>query len=311
MTDVPVAAPPGKRDAAALLADHEWPDEPRYAPGRCRAHDPDREGPVRLVVLGDSFSFTDEAGPQLPDAPGLWPNVAREHLARMLDLDVRVQVLARPARTVREALDLVRKDRHVQFEVLAHAHAVVVALGSYDHAPMGVPGALQALVPHLRPPRLRRTVRDGLHTAYPWLVRATRGRFTRTPASTFDRAYDALLAHVRAVAHGAAGVALGPSSHRSSYYGDRHDRFGERAAGQLARAEAQGFTPLSAWERVRPHVEHLNPDGIHWPLVAHDAVGRAVATALAPQLSGDAARPPRPGRGEEHGSDVVSPAPSS
>ena len=127
----------------AFLADHEWPDEPRYAPGRRRAHG---EGPVRLVVLGDSFSFTDEDGPQLPDAPQLWPNVAAAHLTDELGVAVDLAVLARPARTVREALDLVRKDRHVQFEVLARADALVLALGSYDHAPMGIPTPLEALV---------------------------------------------------------------------------------------------------------------------------------------------------------------------
>lgn len=288
----------GRDGTARVLADHAWPDEPRYAPGRRRAHDVEREGSVRLVVLGDSFSFTDESGPQLPDAPGLWPNVAAAALRERLQTPVRVQVLARPARTVSEALDLVRKDRHVQFEVLAEAHAVVVALGSYDHAPMGVPSAVQALVPFLRPPRLRRRVRDGLHRAYPWLVRLTGGRFARTPAGAFARAHDALLAHVRAVAHGAAGAALGPSSHRSPYYGGTHPGFPQRAAAQLEQADAQGFVPVPAWEHVLPHVDHLNDDGIHWPQAAHAAVGEAVATALAPQLAGEADRPPRPGRDE-------------
>lgn len=283
---------------AAPFADHEWPDEPRYAPGRRRAHDADREGPVRLVVVGDSFSFTDERGPQLPGEPSLWPNVTADHLGQRLGVPVEVQVLARPARTVPQALDLVRKDRHVQFEVLAHAHAVVVAVGSYDHAPMGVPGPVQALVRFLRPPQLRRRVRGWLHRAYPWLVRLTGGRFARTPASTFARTHDALLAHVRAVAHGAAGVALGPSSHRSAYYGWTHPGFEQRAAAQLAQAAAQGLAPVPAWEHVLPHLDHLNIDGIHWPRPVHAAVGEAVAAALAPQLTGEVDRPPRPGRDE-------------
>ncbi len=279
----------------ALLPDDAWPDEPRFAPGRRRAHP---GGPVRLVVLGDSFSFTDDDGPQLPDAPQLWPNVAADHLAAALGEPVEVQVLARPARTVREALDLVRKDRHVQFEVLARADAVVLALGSYDHAPMGVPTPVQALVPHLRPPALRRRVRRGLHQLYPAIVRATGGRFVRTPPAEFARAHDGLLDHLRAVAHGAAGVALGPSSHRSEYYGNDHVRFEERAAAQLAQAAAHGFTPVAAWPLVEPHAAALNDDGIHWPKAAHAAVGRAVADALVAQLSGAADRPPRPGRDE-------------
>lgn len=277
------------------IPDAAWPDEPRFAPGRRRAHP---GGPVRLVVLGDSFSFTDEHGPQLPTADHLWPNVAASHLAAALDVPVEVQVLSSPARTVRAALELVRKDQHVQFEVLAEAHAVVVALGSYDHAPMGIPAPVQALVPFVRPPRLRRAVRASLHRAYPVAVRLSGGRFTRTPATTFARTYDALLTHVRGVAHGAAGVAVGPGSHRSDYYGGAHVRFTERATSQLARAAAQGFAPVDAWARVLPHVDELNVDGIHWPAVAHEAVGEAVAAALLPQLRGEADRPPRPGRDE-------------
>ena len=282
-------------DGDGVLADHEWPDEPRYAPGRRRAHG---EGPVRLVVVGDSFAFTDEHGPQLPDEPALWPNVAAAALGQRLAATVTVQVLARPAQTVPAALDMVRKDRHVQFEVLADAHAVVVALGSYDHAPMGVPAPVQALVPYLRPPALRRRVRTALHRAYPWLVRLTQAGFTRTPPARFDRAHRQLLAHLRGVAHGAAGVALGPSSHRTDYYGSMHPRFAERAAAQLAQAADQGFTPVDAWRCVTPHLDQLNPDGIHWPRVAHAAVGVAVADALGPQLLGRADRPPRPGRDE-------------
>lgn len=280
---------------SSVFPDEAWPDEPRFAPGRRRAHP---GGPVRLVVLGDSFSFTDEDGPQLPDAPQLWPNVAAGLVTEALEVPVQVQVLARPARTVREALDLVRKDRHVQFEVLAHAHAVVLALGSYDHAPMGVPTPVAALVPFLRPPRLRRRVRRGLHRLYPTLVRATGGRLQRTPAAEFARAHEALLAHVRAVAHGAAGVAVGPSSHRSAYYGHGHVGFDERADAQLRQAAAQGFAPVPSWPLVEPHADDLNADGIHWPKGAHAAVGRAVADALLPQLSGTADRPPRPGRDE-------------
>lgn len=295
---VPPTQDAGAGGRAAAFTEHAWPDEPRFAPGRRRAHDVEREGTVRLVVLGDSFSFTDERGPQLPDEPTLWPNVAAAALQERLEVPVDVQVLARPARTATEALDLVRKDRHVQFEVLAHAHVVVVAIGSYDHAPMGVPRPLQALVPYLRPPGLRRAVRAALHRVYPRLVQLTGGRFTRTPVGTFERAHQQLLAHVRGVAHGAAGAALGPSSHRTGYYGWTHPRFEERATAQLEQAARQGFATVDAWGLVVPHLDHLNPDGIHWPGVVHAAVGEAVAAALVPQLLGAADRPPRPGRAE-------------
>jgi hypothetical protein len=129
-------------------------------------------------------------------------------------------------------------------------------------------------------------------------VRATGGRFARTPWSTFARDHDALLAHLRAVAHGAAAAAVGPSSHNAAYYGWTHPRFAERARRQLAAADAQGFTPVPAWSHVVEHLDGLNEDGIHWARASHARVGAAVAAALVPQLRGDADRPPRPGRDE-------------
>lgn len=267
-------------------------DDPRFAPGRRRAHP---GGAVRVVVVGDSFSFTDERGPQLPDEPGLWPDVLRRLIADGLGQEVAVQVLARPAQTARSAWDLVHKDRHAQFGVLAGADAVVAAFGSYDHAPMGVPTPVEEVVPYLRPAALRRRVRRALHAAYPVVVRATGARLARTPTAEFDRLYRGTLAQLRGLAFGAAGVALGPSSHRTPYYGDAHPRFEERSAAQLAAAADDGWATLAPWPLVEPHADRLNPDGIHWPRVAHAAVAGALAPLLLAQLRGEADRPPRPG----------------
>ena len=272
-------------------------DDPRFAPGRSRAHP---RADVRVVVVGDSFAFTDGDGPQLPDAPQLWPNVLACGLAAAGGWDVAVQVLARPAQTARSAWDLVHKDRHAQFEVLAHADVVVAAFGSYDHAPLGVPSPVEELVPHLRPTGLRRGVRRGLHAAYPWLVHATGARLARTPDAEFARLYAATLAQLRALGFAAAGVALGPSSHRSGYYGGRHPRFAERSAAQLRLAAHDGWATLAPWPLVEPFADRLNVDGIHWPAEAHSAVGAALAPLVADQLRGAAARPPRPGMPDGH-----------
>lgn len=267
-------------------------DDPRFAPGRTRAHPRDD---VRVVVVGDSFCFTDGDGPQLPDAPQLWPNVLARGLADAGGWDVGVQVLARPAQTARTAWDLVHKDRHAQFEVLAHADVVVAAFGSYDHAPLGVPGPVEDLVPYLRPTGLRRAVRRGLHVAYPWLVRATGARLARTPDAEFARLYAATLAQLRGLAFAAAGVALGPSSHRTGYYGGQHPRFDARVDAQLRIAAGDGWATLAPWPLVEPFADRLNVDGIHWPARAHAAVGAALVPLVDAQLRGDAPRPPRPG----------------
>jgi diglucosylglycerate octanoyltransferase len=250
---------------------------------------PPSDAPLRLVVLGDSTSFTDATGPQLPDHPTLYPNVAAARLRERLGRDVEVTVIARPGTTVREALRTVTKDRHVQFDVVASADALVVGVGSFDHAPGGVPPAVEVVVPYLRPAGIRRRARSVLRAAYPRIVQVTGGRLARTPAGEFRRMYAQLLDQLRGLTWGrAAGVAVGPTSHRAAYYGHRHPRHGEREALQLRLAADHGFAPVASWPLVLPYADALNPDGIHWPAAAHQAVGETVADALLPQLTGDA-----------------------
>lgn len=241
-------------------------------------------------MFADSTSFTDATGPQLPDEPTLYPNVLARELEAGLERTVTVTVVARPGTTVRDAVTTVRKDRHVQFDVLAHADSVVVGVGSFDHAPAGVPPALQAVVPYLRPARLRRQTRQVLHAAYPRLVALRGGHGRRTPAREFASLYGQLLEQVRGLTWGrAAGVALGPTSHRSAYYGHTHPEHAAAEAAQLALAREHGFATVAAWPLVAPHADALNPDGIHWPAAAHLDVGRALANALLPQLRGETA----------------------
>lgn len=254
--------------------------------------------PLRLVVLGDSTAFTDDVGPQLPTHPTLYPNVLARQLEAALDRPVEVTVLARAGMTVHEAFRTVTKDRHAQFDVLAGADAVVVAIGGIDHAPGGVPAVVDAVVPHLRPPRLRRWIRARLHALYPWMVRATRWRLRRTPAAQFELLFDRLLLVVRGLTAGAAMVVAGPTSHRATFYAGRHPLHPDAESEQLAVAARHGVTGIPIWRLVEPHADRLNPDGIHWPAEAHAAVGSALAAVLLPQLRGEVARPPRPGNCE-------------
>jgi diglucosylglycerate octanoyltransferase len=244
--------------------------------------------PLSLVVVGDSTAFTDHLGPQVPGTPHLYPQVAARVLSAALGREVVPTVVARPGMTVRDAVRTVTKEQHVQYDVLAHADAVVVGVGSFDHAPVGVPPSIEAVAAYLRPTPLRRRVRRGLKTAYPWLVRASGGRRTRTPLTEFDRLFVELLDHVRGLTWGrVAGAAIGPTSHRSRYYGPGHPTHAAREAHHLAVAERHGFRGVAAWPLVEPHADDLNVDGIHWPAAAHEAVGRAAAAALLPGLAGD------------------------
>lgn len=249
----------------------------------------------RLVVIGDSTAFTGDRGPLMPSDPTVYPNVAAGMLSEATEREVAVTVLATPGADTRDAWRMLTKDRHAQFDVLVGADAVIVGVGSFDHAPMGIPAAVEAVVPYLRPASVRRRARLLLRAAHPMIVRATGGRLSHTPLGEFTRMYDAVLLQVRSLARGAAGVVLGPTSHRSPYYGNLHPQREDRERIQFAIAARHGFPCVASWPLVAPHADHLNPDGIHWPAEAHRAVGEALGRALAAQLTGATPVPPTPG----------------
>jgi hypothetical protein len=243
---------------------------------------------LRVVVVGDSTAFTDERGPLPPDDPRLDPQVLARQLAGRLGRPVRVTTVGRPGHDLRESLGMLHKDPHVRFDLVARADAVVIGVGSFDHAPRGTPPVLDAVVPFVRPARLRRALRRALHRTHPWLVRLSGARRLRTPAGEFDRRYALLLDEVRGLTGGrAVGVVLGPTSHRSAHYGLAHPRHAEREEHQLGLAERHGYLPLASWTHVEPHAERLNPDGIHWPAEVHAAIGEALAQRVAEGLAAD------------------------
>jgi hypothetical protein len=116
-------------------------------------------------------------------------------------------------------------------------------------------------------------------------VRARGARGLRTPAAEFARRYGQVLDQARGLTMGrAVCVALGPTSHRARHHGGAHPRREESEGRQLALAEAHGYRTVPVWELVAPHVDRLNPDGVHWPAEAHAAIGRAAASATAEVL---------------------------
>jgi hypothetical protein len=172
------------------------------------------------------------------------------------------------------------------FDVVGPADVVVVGIGSFDHAPAGLPPVLDALVPHLRPAGLRRRLRSAIRRAHPHVVRLRGGRGLRTPAADFARRYGDVLDQARGLTMGrAVCVALGPTSHRARHHGGTHPRRAESEARQLALARAHGYRAVAVWEHVEPFADRLNVDGVHWPAEAHDAVGRAAAAAIVEALA--------------------------
>jgi hypothetical protein len=83
-------------------------------------------------------------------------------------------------------------------------------------------------------------------------------------------------------------VALGPTSHRARHHGGAHPRREESERRQLELARERGWATVPVWELVAPHVDALNPDGVHWPARAHAAIGAVVAAAVSSALTDDA-----------------------
>jgi hypothetical protein len=245
------------------------------------------EGDVlRVAVIGDSTSFTDATGPLPPDADVLWPNVMARELAERTGREVAVTVCARPGVDALEAWQTLTKDRHVMFDVVGPADVVVMAIGSFDHAPAGLPPVLDTIVPRMRPAALRRRFRSAIRALHPRVVWVRGGRGLRTPAAVFARRYGQALDQARGLTMGrAVCVALGPTSHRARHHGGTHPRRAESEARQLTLARAHGFRAVPVWEHVEPCADRLNPDGVHWPAEAHAAVGRAAAAAVADVLA--------------------------
>jgi hypothetical protein len=240
---------------------------------------------LRVAVIGDSTAFTDEHGPLPPDDARLWPNVLSAHLETALERPVSCTVWARPGVDALAAWQALTKDRHVMFDVVGPADVVIVAIGSLDHAPAGLPPVLDSLIPHLRPDGLRRRVRSLVRAAHPHVVRLRRARGLRTPAEVFAGRYAQVLRQARGLTMDrAVCVALGPTSHRARHHGGAHPRRAESEGRQLDLARTQGFATVPVWEHVAPHADRLNADGVHWPSAAHEEVGAAIADAVLASL---------------------------
>jgi diglucosylglycerate octanoyltransferase len=245
-------------------------------------------GGLRVAVIGDSTSYTDACGARSPDDPVLWPNVMGEALRAATGRPVDVTVWARPGTDALAAWQALTKDRHVMFDLVGPSDVVILSIGSFDHAPAGLPPVLDVLLPHVRPAGLRRRMRSAVRRAHPWVVRLRGARGVRTSAVEFARRYGRVLDQAKGLTMGrAVTVALGPTSHRARHHGGRHPRRAESERRQLALARQHGWRTVPVWALVEPHVAALNPDGVHWPAPVHRAVGLAVATAVLDGLASE------------------------
>ncbi len=225
-----------------------------------------------LLVFADSLSYYGPNGGLPADDPRIWPNIVAAQLGWELELVGRI------GWTCRDVWWAATQDPRA-WAAIPRAGAVVIATSGMDSLPSPVPTALRELIRYVRPPRLRRWVRD----AYEWV----QGRFSPIARSALPPHLTAeYLEMTRAAVDfnrpGIPIVASLPSVHIAETYGRaHHGRDGTAAA--ITNWAAQHDIPLVDLKAAVAD-EILsgrgNPDGIHWNFEAHRAVAELMLEKL-------------------------------
>ncbi|MFD4190927.1 diglucosylglycerate octanoyltransferase [Amycolatopsis thermoflava] len=234
----------------------------------------------RLLVFGDSLSFQGPESPCAADEPRLWPNIAASALGGSAEL------VASAGWTARDAWWAMIGDPRVWAD-LKHADVVVLAVGSMDTLPSPLPTYLRGGLRYLRPSGLRRTVRKAYLAAQPRLAVAMRGRPRVLPAKLTVHYLDRAVYALRILRPELPIVAVLPSVHRASSYGNVHTGREETAAAIAAWSRRVDVPLLNLAEVVGEHVlsGRGNPDGMHWGWEGHALVGKAMAALIGPLLA--------------------------
>lgn len=226
-----------------------------------------------LLVIADSLAYFGPEGGLPADDPRIWPNL----VAAELDWDV--ELIGRIGWTCRDAYWALIGDPRV-WSAIPHAGAVVFAVGGMDTLPSPLPTALRELIRYLRPPGLRRRVRDTYQWLQPKLAKL--GRPVALPPKVsvdYLEQSRAALAQLRAELPMVAAL---PSVHNCDAYGRVHR--GREPAVRVLRvwSERTSVPLVDLGEAVRDNIfsGDANPDGIHWGWAGHTAVANAMTKTL-------------------------------
>ncbi len=226
-----------------------------------------------LLVFADSLSYYGPQGGLPADDPRIWPNIVASQL------DWELELIGRIGWTCRDVWWAATQDPR-SWAALPRAGAVIFATSGMDSLPSPLPTALREAIRYVRPPWLRRWVRDGYGWLQPRLSPVAR------PALPPRLSVEYLEMTRGAIDFNRPGipiVASLPSVHIAQTYGYSH---------RGRRGTVAAITPWAARHRiplvdlkqaVEPHVlgGRGNPDGIHWNFDAHEAVAELMLIALA------------------------------
>ena len=157
---------------------------------------------------------------------------------------------------------------------------MIFATSGMDSLPSPLPTALREAIRYVRPPWLRRWVRDGYGWLQPRLSPVAR------PALPPRLSVEYLEMTRGAIDFNRPGipiVASLPSVHIAETYGYSHRGRRGTVAAITPWAQRHQIPLVDLKQAVEPHVlgGRGNPDGIHWNFEAHEAVAELMLTALA------------------------------
>ena len=166
---------------------------------------------------------------------------------------------------------------------LPRAGAVIFATSGMDSLPSVLPTALRELIRYVRPPWLRRWVRDGYGWLQPRLSPVARSALPPHLSADYLEQTRGAIDFNRP---GIPIVASLPSVHIAETYGKAHrGRAGTVAAiTEWAQRHDVPLVDLKAAVAEQVMSGRGNPDGIHWNFEAHQAVAELMLKALAEAL---------------------------
>lgn len=231
--------------------------------------------PVRptLLVFADSLSYYGPQGGLPADDPRIWPTI----VARQLDWDL--ELIGRIGWTCRDVWWAATQDPRA-WAALPRAGAVIFATSGMDSLPSPLPTAIRESIRYLRPPWLRRWVRDGYGWLQPRLSPVSRSALP--PKLTVDY-LEMTRGAIDFNRPGIPIVAALPSVHIADTYRRAHHGRTGTASAITEWAAVQHIPLVDLKAAVAEHIlaGRGNPDGIHWNFEAHEAVAELMLKALA------------------------------
>ncbi|MBV9514517.1 MAG: SGNH/GDSL hydrolase family protein [Mycobacteriaceae bacterium] len=230
------------------------------------------ERPTALLIFADSLAYYGPTGGLPADDPRIWPNIVGSQLGW------EVELIGRIGWTCRDVWWAATQDPRA-WAALPRAGAVIFATGGMDSLPSPLPTALRELIRYVRPPWLRRWVRDGYCWVQPKLSPVARSALPpRLSAEYLEMTRSA----VDFNRPGIPIVASLPSVHIAQTYGRAHHGREGTATAITEWACRHGVPLVDLKAAVASHVMggHGNPDGIHWNFEAHEAVAEHMLKAL-------------------------------